>query len=1456
MQQLLSLSVYHRAIHALLTPFYFLLEPKKMLLRLAMLVLSVGMMSGVAGQATLVTDQPDYMPGTTATLTGAGFQAGESIRMQVVHADGTPATGTDHDPWFVNADADGNFTTTWHVCEDDCLGSQLLATADGQSSTIHAEVLFTDALVVSTSTGGLWSSAGTWSRVARTGSITTSNSSITVTGSGTLFLSELAIGSIITRTNGAILGTVASITSNTSLTLTGNAASTQTAITFNAQIVPFSGDDVAIASGATVTVNGIFSCASLLINDGGNATANLDFAASGSPTLTVAGAVTIGNIGNANREGTLTFANGSTLIAGSLSLGAIATQTSSINMTSGGLLKVNGSISVFSGSTWTPGSGTLELTANNTLPSTILTSFNNLTVSSGITTLGAGPTTVNGTLNVSGTLANGGNSLAGTGNIVVNSGGSFRWNNQLIPAISGTKTFDANSTFEYYRNGNQNIAIYNYGHLVLSGTANQKLLQGNTTVNGNLTVNAASDLRNTGGAGRTITMTASAPTISVLGSITGTDIGPSNDINLDYSNTTGTLTVSGNGSLCRFLNASVSNSTATLALARNFEVMFGTFTMNGTLRIDNGGSVSSAANAVAPTYGNNSFLVYNTTFNTANEWTGGNSNNPVAGLGVPANVTILSGTVSLTANRGTPGNVLISGGQLNLGSGDLYLGGNFTHNASFINNGKAVFFVGNAATQTINASGGGVSFAYLIIDKPSGVVSLQNASFFIDVNGSAGNTLQLLNAGQLDLNGGTLNLNNNGGFIYVNGARTITSASAFGKVKINASKSVANNAGVGTLLFDANVRVELFNQMDFGFSAGSISTIAGELEIKNGGFVTTARAPFYATGSTLRYNSGGNYGAGEEWYPNSFGEVTGVPFHVEIAAGTSMNFGNANTARELRGNMTLGAGTNFYLSNVAGGDLKIKGNWINNGGTFFYNGRAVFFNGTGAQTISKTGGEIFGITILTKSSGSVDLLNDLRVDQLQFETGNTANINTASNTLFVFGNASTDVVRTGNGYVNGILKRNLGATGQNYLFPVGKTAYLPLTVHASSGTGELSSEAFETSIVGAVPANTTLFPNRQWNVSQVSGGPFTYNITLDGTGFTPGTSDAVIVKGDGANPLTSFPATANGNNYTANGITGFSFFALAAACDPPIITLANQPQSQTVCENQSVSFTVTATGTGVPSYTYKWYKTGNPVALSNGGNISGATSATLTINPVATADAGSFYVEVSRPCGTFTTSSAATLTVKEVPEVTTSPVDQTVTYGAAAGFTVVANGTGITYQWQEKIGAAPFANITDGGIYSGATTATLNLSRPTVAMSGRKYRVLVSGDCSPPAESGEATLVVSALEITGNFTADNKVYDGNTSAVVLTRTLNGVLAGDVANVTLTGGTATFSDKNVGNGKTVTLTGATLSGSEAGNYSLLSVGTTTANITALEITGNFTADNKVYDGNTSAVVLTR
>ena len=113
---------------------------------------------------------------------------------------------------------------------------------------------------------------------------------------------------------------------------------------------------------------------------------------------------------------------------------------------------------------------------------------------------------------------------------------------------------------------------------------------------------------------------------------------------------------------------------------------------------------------------------------------------------------------------------------------------------------------------------------------------------------------------------------------------------------------------------------------------------------------------------------------------------------------------------------------------------------------------------------------------------------------------------------------------------------------------------------------------------------------------------------------------------------------------------------------------------------------------------------------------------------------------------------------------------------------------------------------------------------------------------------------ISALTITGNFSASDKVYDGGTAAVVNGRTLSGVVSGN--DVQLVGGTAAFDTKNAGSNKTVTAFGMTLNGTDAGNYTLFSVANTTASISQLSVTGSFTASNKVYNGNTEATVQTR
>lgn len=85
--------------------------------------------------------------------------------------------------------------------------------------------------------------------------------------------------------------------------------------------------------------------------------------------------------------------------------------------------------------------------------------------------------------------------------------------------------------------------------------------------------------------------------------------------------------------------------------------------------------------------------------------------------------------------------------------------------------------------------------------------------------------------------------------------------------------------------------------------------------------------------------------------------------------------------------------------------------------------------------------------------------------------------------------------------------------------------------------------------------------------------------------------------------------------------------------------LATQPQSQTVAAGSSATFTVVA-APGTTSPTYQWQR--------NGTAIAGATSSTLTLSNVSSANAGDYTVVVANDLGSIT-SNPATLTVTGAP---------------------------------------------------------------------------------------------------------------------------------------------------------------------------------------------------------------
>ncbi|HEY5914707.1 MAG TPA: immunoglobulin domain-containing protein [Verrucomicrobiae bacterium] len=246
-----------------------------------------------------------------------------------------------------------------------------------------------------------------------------------------------------------------------------------------------------------------------------------------------------------------------------------------------------------------------------------------------------------------------------------------------------------------------------------------------------------------------------------------------------------------------------------------------------------------------------------------------------------------------------------------------------------------------------------------------------------------------------------------------------------------------------------------------------------------------------------------------------------------------------------------------------------------------------------------------------------------------------------------------------------------------------------------------------------------------------------------------------------------------------------------AAATAPVIT--TQPASQTVPAGANATFTVVATGTAPLGYQWRF----------NSVNIAGATSSSLRLTAVTSANAGSYTVVVSNSAGS-TTSSAASLTVTSTvtaPTITTQPVSQTVAAGANVSFTVGATGTApLSYQWRFNS-----ANI------AGATSSILTLTAVASANAGSYTAVVSNG-------AGSATSTAAALTVNA----------AGTPAITTQPVSQTVTAG--ANVTFTvgaAGTSPLSYQWMMN--SANISGATTSALTLNNVNTANAGTYTVRV---------------------------
>jgi hypothetical protein len=213
--------------------------------------------------------------------------------------------------------------------------------------------------------------------------------------------------------------------------------------------------------------------------------------------------------------------------------------------------------------------------------------------------------------------------------------------------------------------------------------------------------------------------------------------------------------------------------------------------------------------------------------------------------------------------------------------------------------------------------------------------------------------------------------------------------------------------------------------------------------------------------------------------------------------------------------------------------------------------------------------------------------------------------------------------------------------------------------------------------------------------------------------------------------------------------------AATLTVDAAAVTISADPTNTTVVEGDDAAvFTVTAsTNETLASLTFQWEEddSGGFTALSDDTTYSGVNTDTLIITTIDTSlDTYEYRCVVTSDSAIAPTdtSNAAVLTVDAATvTISADPSNLTVDSGDPAQFTVVASTnetlSTLTFSWEENDGGG-FAALTDGGVYSGTGTDTLDISDST-GLGTYEYRCVVSTDSAtaPSATSAAAVLTVN-----------------------------------------------------------------------------------------------------------------
>ncbi len=1389
----------------------------------------------ISGAATanlilgLSTDNLSFANGTSLTVSGSTISNAGAISLN------STGNGTELQIGAANVTLSGTGTLTLSNNANNFIFGTAAANVLANQSTIQGSGNIGDGQMALNNSGTIDANQPTnlilqiSNGATNTGTLEATNNATLVVQGGTYTNTggtiQAAAGSTVQFVSGATINGGTITQSGGTIDFPNSSSSTIGAEILN----PANAGQVKIDNGAFVTMgagSSISNAGTITMNSTGNGTelligtANVTLSGAGTFTMsnnannfilgtsatnqltnqsTIQGS---GNIGDGqmalNNSGTID-ANQSTPLTLQISNGA--TNTGTLEATSGGTLILNGGTYTNTGGTISNNASTLEFEGGTTI--------NGGTVSqTGAGTLKLAGGTINTTIanSATGTVEAVSFTTSTLGGTLTNpAGGQVNMDNGAFLILgtgssisnAGTMTMNSIGNGTELQIGAANVTLSGTGTLTLSnnannfifGTAAANVLANQSTIQGSGNIGDGQMALNNSG-----TIDANQPTNLILqisngATNTGT-LEATNNATLvvqggTYTNTGGTIQAAA-GSTVQFVSgATINGGTITQTGGTVYFPIFSSSTIGaeilnpanaGQVKIDNGAfvtmgagsSISNAGTITMNSTGNGTELLIgtaNVTLSGAGTFTmSNNANNFILGTSATNQLTnqstiqgsgnigdgqmALNNSGTIDANQSTPLTLQISNGATNTGTleatsgGTLILnGGTYTNTGGTISNNASTLELENGATingGTVSQTGAGT------LKLAGGTINTTIANSTTGTVEVVGFTTSTLGGTLTNPAGGQVNMDN-GAFLILGTGSSIS----------NAGTMTMNSIGNGTELQIGAANVTLSGTGTLTLSNNANNFIFG-----------TAAANVLANQSTIQ--GSGNIGDGQMALNNS---------------GTI----DANQSTPLVLQISNGAANTGKLEATAGGTLTL------NGGTYTNTGGTILATGANSKvllessvtitggTLTSTSGGVFmdennaTMSGLTISAGTVDVLNGTILN-LQGTITNKGTINLQST-----GNGTELNIGSGPVTLAGTGKVILSANTNNFILGTGTLT----NQNTIQGEGNIGDGEMGLINSGSILANETGTHTPSTLFIDTGAAGFTNNVGAKNGILNVSAKNTIIIEGG---PFNNFSGTTlTGGQYLVAGKLEFAAGATGIVTNNATISLTGATAIILNTSNSMNALLPLASNGAAGSFALaggaKFTTLGNftnngTLNVGSGDKFSTGTNGASNLtnyNSGTSTLTGGIYIVAGTGQIQFNNGGNASDIVTNAANITLSSTSATNSFIDQNGANALAN-----FATNASTGSFTLSadrNFTTGGNFTNA--GTVNIQKST----GAGSTALIIGGPGVYSQTAGTTTVDGRLTASGGINVSGGFIYGNAAGVVTGNA--GTLVG---NFSLTGGT--------------------------------------------------------------------